>query len=72
MKHKDHLEKTGYLKLKRKDNLNKKIKGLIHNKLEVEFWDRKKLDLLDGKIDNILIKKEDPYSFVEEITGIKN
>ncbi|MCB0726372.1 MAG: methylmalonyl Co-A mutase-associated GTPase MeaB [Ignavibacteriae bacterium] len=72
MKHKDHLEKTGYLKLKRKDNLNKKIKGLIHNKLEVEFWDRKKLEFLDGKIDDILIKKEDPYSFVEEITGIKN
>ena len=72
MKHKEHLEKTGYLKLKRKDNLNKKIKGLIHNKLEVEFWDRKKLEFLDGKIDDILIKKEDPYSFVEEITGIKN
>ncbi|HMQ69925.1 MAG TPA: methylmalonyl Co-A mutase-associated GTPase MeaB [Ignavibacteria bacterium] len=72
IKHKDHLEKTGYLKLKRKENLNKKIKGLIHNKLEVEFWDKKKLEYLDGKIDDILIKKEDPYTFVEEITGIDN
>lgn len=71
IKHKDHLEKTGYLKLKRKDNLTKKIREIVNNKLEVNFWDKDKLELLNKKIDDILVKKEDPYSFVEEITGIK-
>lgn len=71
IKHKDHLEKTGYLKLKRKDNLTKKIREIVNNKLEVNFWDKDKLELLNKKIDDILVKKEDPYSFVEEITEIK-
>lgn len=70
IKHKDHLEKTGFLKLKRKDNLNKKIRGIINNKLEINFWDKKKQEYLNSKIDDILIKKNDPYSFVEEIIRI--
>jgi LAO/AO transport system kinase len=71
IKHKEHLEKTGFLKLKRKENLNKKIKEIINNKLEVNFWEKEKLEMLNNRIDDILSKKNDPYSFVEEITGLK-
>ena len=71
MKHKEHMESTGFLKVKRKENLNKKIREIINNKLEVNFWEKEKLEFLESRIDEILMKNHDPYSFVEEITGIK-
>ncbi len=67
MRHKQHLESSGSLKLKRKDNLNKKIIDLVNNKLEVNFWDEKKRNSLDERLDDIFLKNDDPYTFVEEI-----
>jgi len=68
IRHKDHLVNSGFLKIKRKEQLNKKIRELVNNKLEVSFWDREKIKNLDERIDRINEKKEDPYSYVEEIT----
>ena len=68
LRHKDHLTKTGFLTIKRKEQLNKKIRELVNNKLEVNFWDMEKIKNLDERIDRINEKKEDPYSYVEEIT----
>jgi LAO/AO transport system kinase len=68
LKHKAHLEKTGFLKIKRKEQLSKKIKELVNNKLEVSFWDNDKINILNQRLERINLKVEDPYSFVEEIT----
>lgn len=68
IKHKNHLENTGYLEIKRKDHLTKKIKELVNNKLEVNFWDEAKISSLNKNIERISLKECDPYTYVEEIT----
>jgi LAO/AO transport system kinase len=68
-KHKDHLHESGFLIKKRKDHLNKKIIELVNNRLEINFWDQEKKNDLKDSIEKIYIKKNDPYSYVEEITG---
>ncbi|MEO8210078.1 MAG: methylmalonyl Co-A mutase-associated GTPase MeaB [bacterium] len=67
LKHKKHLEETGFLKIKRKENLNKKILELVNNKLEVKFWNDSKRQDLKERLEKIIQKTDDPYSFVEEI-----
>lgn len=69
LKHKEHLEKSGYLKIKRKEQLSKKIKELVNTKLEVSFWDNEKMNILNESLEKINMKESDPYSFVEKITG---
>ncbi|HMS35172.1 MAG TPA: methylmalonyl Co-A mutase-associated GTPase MeaB [Ignavibacteria bacterium] len=69
LKHKEHLEKSGYLKIKRKEQLSKKIKELVNTKLEVSFWDNEKMNVLNESLEKINMKESDPYSFVEKITG---
>lgn len=65
--HRNHLESGGHLKIKRKEQLNKKIMNLVSSKLEVNFWDEGKRKNLNERLDRIISKEEDPYSFVEEI-----
>ncbi|MDQ3021917.1 MAG: methylmalonyl Co-A mutase-associated GTPase MeaB [Bacteroidota bacterium] len=67
LKHKKHLDDSGFLKIKRKENLNKKIIDLVNNKLEVKFWDDNKRKNLNERLEKIIQKEDDPYSFVEEI-----
>ncbi|MBK8550291.1 MAG: methylmalonyl Co-A mutase-associated GTPase MeaB [Ignavibacteria bacterium] len=68
IKHKDHLEKSSYLTIKRKEHLSKKIKELVNNKLEINFWDDTKIRNLNERLEDIALKNKDPYSYVEEIT----
>jgi len=67
LKHKDHLVRSGYLEIKRKDHLNKKIIDLVNNKLEVNFWDDSKRKNLSEKIEAIFDRRSDPYTFVENL-----
>lgn len=67
LRHKKHLEESGFLKIKRKEQLHKKIIDLVNNKLEVKFWNDTKRKILDDTLDNIIQKKDNPYSFIEEI-----
>lgn len=67
LRHKKHLEESGFLKIKRKEQLNKKITDLVNNKLEIKFWDETRRKILDESLENIIQKKENPYSFIEEI-----
>ncbi|MEO8664446.1 MAG: methylmalonyl Co-A mutase-associated GTPase MeaB [Ignavibacteria bacterium] len=67
MKHKEHLGKSGYLNIKRKEHLNKKIIELVNNKLKVNFWNESKIKDLNDSIDHMIIKEQDPYTYVERI-----
>jgi LAO/AO transport system kinase len=70
LKHKNHLEESGYLEKRRKDHLNRKILELVNNRLEIKFWDEKKKNDLMKNINLIYSKENDPYSYVEELTAI--
>jgi len=68
LEHKTHLEKTGYLKTKRIQQLKKKIGELLTNKLTVSFWDNEKKNYLNDNLDLIYNKTSDPYTVVETLT----
>ena len=70
-KHKNHLEDSGFLAEKRKNNLTKKILELVNSKLEVTFWDEKKKKFLEDNLSKIYGRKDDPYSFVERLIDFK-
>ncbi|MBL8007774.1 MAG: methylmalonyl Co-A mutase-associated GTPase MeaB [Ignavibacteria bacterium] len=67
LRHKEHLLESGYLSEKRKNQLNKKIRDLVNSRLEVNFWNNERRKELSDKIDMILNRKNDPYTFAEEI-----
>lgn len=67
VKHKQHLKESGFLEVKRKDHLLKKIVDLVNNKLKVNFWDELKKNNLNQKLELIIKRQDDPYSFVESI-----
>ncbi len=72
IRHMNHLKQSGYLDVKRKEHLNKKIIELVNNKLEVSFWDSKKLKELNDRLDIILEKKDDPFTYVENLLRQRN
>lgn len=71
LKHKKHLESSGFLAEKRKNNLTKKILELVNSRLEVTFWDEKKKKFLEDNLSKIYGRIDDPYSFVESIIDTK-
>ncbi|MBK7158717.1 MAG: methylmalonyl Co-A mutase-associated GTPase MeaB [Ignavibacteria bacterium] len=70
IKHKDHLDETGFIKIKRKEQLTKKILDLVNNKLEVKFWNDKRRKELSEEIESISERKTDPYTFAENFRRI--
>ncbi len=67
IKHKQHLKESGFLEVKRKEHLLKKIMDLVNNKLKVNFWDDLNKNNLNQRLDLIMKRQDDPYSFVESI-----
>jgi LAO/AO transport system kinase len=67
IRHKDHLIKSGYLDIKRKEKLKKKIIDLVSNKLRVTFWSEDRRADLSEKIDSIFKKDENPYTYAESL-----
>lgn len=67
IRHKDHLTKSGYLDIKRKEKLKKKIIDLVSNKLKVTFWSEDRRADLSEKIDSIFKKDENPYTYAESL-----
>jgi hypothetical protein len=48
-------------------HLEKKVIDLVNNKLKVNFWDKEKIQLLDNKLESMISRDENPYSFVQSI-----
>ncbi len=69
MRHKEHLEKTGYFDIKRKGHIKKKIVELVNGKLQIHFWSEEKQQILEAHINKIYEKTENPYSFSKRIIG---
>lgn len=68
-RHRKHLADSGFLHIRRKKHLENKVIELVNNRLKVNFWDADRKELLAGKLDNMLLKKDDPYTFVESVTS---
>jgi LAO/AO transport system kinase len=67
LKHKKHLEESGFLERKRKEHLKRKIYDLVGSHLHFSFWNAQNKKLLEDNLQAIFDKTTDPYSFVNEI-----
>jgi LAO/AO transport system kinase len=67
MRHKEHLEKNGKLEAKRRENLLKQINELVQNKLQHNFWQDGKKEILDENIEKISRRELTPYDFVDDL-----
>jgi LAO/AO transport system kinase len=67
LKHRKHLEDSGFLERKRKEHLKRKIYDLVGSHLHFSFWNAQNKKLLEDNLQAIFDKTTDPYSFVNEI-----
>jgi LAO/AO transport system kinase len=67
VRHKEYMEKNGKLEAKRRENLLKQINELVQNKLQHNFWQDGKKELLDENIDKISRRELTPYDFVDSM-----
>lgn len=67
LRHKEFLKKKGKLEAKRKENLLKQINELVQNRLQYDFWQDGRKELLEEKIEKISRREITPYDFVEDL-----
>lgn len=67
LEHKEFLEKTGQLKLKREQRFKNRIKDLISNYLKKELWNDERVKILDEKLQLILENREKVSNVVREL-----
>lgn len=66
-RHREHLNKTGFFEIKRKEHIKKKIIELVNGKLQIHFWTDEKKKILENHILKIYEKTENPYTFSKKI-----
>jgi LAO/AO transport system kinase len=64
--HREHLE-SGPLLEKRRARLKALLKRIIEEELELRLWDRRGLETLNGKVEELLERRTSPYQVVEEM-----
>lgn len=67
LEHKEFLEKTGQLKLKREQRFKNRIKDLISNYLKKELWNDARAKILDKKLQLIFENREKVSNVVREL-----
>ncbi len=68
-RHREHLNRTGFFEIKRKEHIKKKIIELVNGKLQIHFWTEAKKKILEEHIMKIYEKTENPYTFSRKIIG---
>jgi LAO/AO transport system kinase len=66
-KHRDYLQREGFLKNKRQARLLERTRELVNGRLQVDFWSRDREALLVTKVDEILSRRTTPYEVAEEL-----
>jgi LAO/AO transport system kinase len=66
-KHRDYLQREGFLKNKRQARLLERTRELVNWRLRVDFWSRDREALLVTKVDEILSRRTTPYEVAEEL-----
>jgi LAO/AO transport system kinase len=66
-KHRNHLLDSGFIRKRRMLHLEKKVIDLVNNKLKVNFWDKEKTQLLTNRLESMIDRDENPYSFVKSL-----
>ncbi len=67
--HRSFLESSGILRRKREERLMERIKELVSQRLQVEFWSNERKSILQEKLKAVLSHQSTPYDVVEELTN---
>jgi LAO/AO transport system kinase len=67
LEHRNYLEKTGQLQIKRQQRIKNRIKDLISNYLKKELWNSDRIKMLDEKLHLIFENKEKVSDVVREL-----
>ncbi len=70
--HEEHLKKGGILQKKRSQRLFDRIQEMIRLDLENKFWNQKKTDYLNKKMDDILHRRITPQQIISELQSLKD
>ncbi len=66
-KHRQFLTDHGALKDKQYQRMMEKLRALVRDELEAEFWTEKRQSLIRDKIEQVLHRKISPYELVEQL-----
>ena len=71
MQHRQHLMDSGLLTVKRKERIGREIQKLLEHRISRYVDDQmNKIDFLKDTVEQIISRKEDPYSCVDRLLGI--
>ncbi len=65
--HRAYLERVGYLEAKRRQRLERRVRGLIADKLHVDFWSEERKALLTRRLDSLAAKESTPWDVAQEL-----
>ena len=66
-KHRESLESSGALHRKRKLRLERRIRELIDERLQTDFWNTERSHALAGRLDVLLRRQSNPYEVAAEL-----
>jgi LAO/AO transport system kinase len=66
-KHRESLERTNKLSLKRGERIEERIRELVAEQLHTNFWNDAREKILRTEIESVLSHKRTPYDVVEEL-----
>jgi len=66
-KHHQFLSDYGVLKDKHYQRMMEKLRDIVREELEAEFWNEKRKSLVQGKIDQVLSRKISPYELIDQL-----
>jgi LAO/AO transport system kinase len=69
LRHKEHLQSTGFFERKRKEHLTNEIIDIVNFNLQKTFWDNAASEILSKNIGKIYSKEIDPYTFIKSLTS---
>lgn len=67
VEHRDYLEKYNILNIKREERITERIRELIGERLQIEFWNEDRKQLLQSKLLEIDSHNLTPYDIVEQL-----
>lgn len=69
LRHKEHLETTGKLEIRRKEREKNRLEGIVEGAILSELWSSGGAELLHGSISDVMGKQISPFRLAEKIVN---
>lgn len=72
LQHEKHLKEQGFFEIKRSQKLFERMREMIRIDFEQRFWDKKKIEFLNSKMEDIVQRRITPQKVILELKKIDN